>query len=1320
MANPRPQTRQRPTGTSPGHRSCTLGLPTGRARRNSAEPTPPDHITLLDGDRHIAAAKGDRVFLYRYEDLPDDGGEVLPITERRMAAPVRHLQAWPRDGSTVVVVALEDDSLWEIELPGAASYQSRPENPRARPLTENLGGRASHLIATRRHILVVVEEHGRSGPMLVELDPITATVTRRAPLPLDRLTSIAPLDPERSDWLVAVDARHGAHLVGFPVDDDGSIVQTTPFEPSARVTAAAAIDDRWVAVARKGGEVLLVRRAPGVGGRAEDAAETCRRLRESLRHEHQSETADDGDPGRPTGGRPDPGIPDDEPCEERRRANLGWTIAALHKVGNHLIAVSARGDRMAVLDHKLDVMFELYLGNRGAVLASGAATTDRMIVLRRGSSRIEAWSLDAYIRGLRGPALEFPEWRRPPDPRHARTVTFHGRRSSPGTPNPDLKVAVFTVTEPGQAFGDPNQSRMQALLEPNVYSVVTDYYEEISFSTVTPEFSVFGVHLGTPRRPLVLPRAIASYFYDDFFPGGIEAVMPGNWASPLVLDGSEAMTLHSEPSVGVGRDYPVRFAALWTSRTHNAYPVAVSFTGTETLQVNVVDQTGTARALTLDFGALNLSHAQGDDEAAFLAALGQHVTNAVRTAEAAAGAPRVIEDVVFRRIRSNDDDAVFGRLQGQFRVAAAAGASQKGQVSITVPGAPPAGLVALGLTDPIPRDGVLGSRIQIVDYLAECLHATRYDAGEGAGLNDPHLATAVVATEDATTQQVRVRIQLTNEKGGPGAHITLVSSSGLTASGWSTATPVLGSQSTSNNQNTLRDHQNLANDVFTAAMDHIRASGPWNPNAVRAQFADFDVMVIGFVGACPTTTTAGLTVPPADRWNSANPVDFSRLRMFKRQHQAKDLNNPIPFFPAVTMGTDVVIGQRFNQFDPGVMSHEIGHGLGLPDLYRETGFRDDVLYLDRWCQMAGGNSRFNHFCAYSKWSVGWIVKSPNPSLNRVIDVPMPAPSGTTTTEAWLVPVEHWDNTMRADVVAEVGSGLPIGQMMKVHLGSDGGVVDLIEFRSPGVKFSQQLLPTPAVIVTNVLDPWTDRRWAVKRDGDFFYRRHAHLLNNGNELLASGDSWDFAAGKEFPLKGCRVQIAELRSIRGGTIPICRLRVQREAAEFIDLYFQDNVPSWHSPDIWVDWPGDNPDPTIPRTYPEGTPTDQGEAVRFPGSGVEPHFLVVRPHNAGNVRAEDVKLRWFICDPPGGGDDNRWEERDTQTLPQVDGGVFEIGPFTWNVDPGTNSHVCLRAEIIDWTIPSGVDPATGDTVALSSDDVVLQNNLAQKNVIDFEALT
>lgn len=145
-----------------------------------------------------------------------------------------------------------------------------------------------------------------------------------------------------------------------------------------------------------------------------------------------------------------------------------------------------------------------------------------------------------------------------------------------------------------------------------------------------------------------------------------------------------------------------------------------------------------------------------------------------------------------------------------------------------------------------------------------------------------------------------------------------------------------------------------------------------------------------------------------------------------------------------------------------------------------------------------------------------------------------------------------------------------------------------------------------------------------------------------------------------------------------------------------------------------------PANTRTYPVGTPTDQGETVRFPGSGTEKHFVVARVHNAGNARAEEVKVRWFVCDPPGVGDDGRWVNRGTQTIPEVGPGDNEITPFEWQVDAFTNVHQCMRMEIIDWTIPDEIDPATGDTVALASDDVKLQNNNAQQNVFDFEALT
>ena len=1231
------------------------------------------------------------ICLYPYADLPTNGRSTAPLAEFVTAAPVRHVRPLPGGGPLAAVLVLRDRTLWTIEFPDPTGSATSDDGTRAVQLVEDLGGDARHVVCTRRAIVVVIAGHG-SYSTLLEIDRRTGGIARRASIPLANVVTVRPLDPRRSDLMVVVDARHGAFVVGFAPDRDGSEVQVTPFDPEARITAVTALDERWLVAARKGGELVKIPRSTATGGRVDPATEVCREVHSVPRR-------------RGAGG-----VIDDEPCERKQSARLGWSVATLDRVGHHLVAVAARGDRMAVLDLNLTVVFERHLGRHRYRLATGSPSTDRMLALQVGTARLEAWSLDEYCTGIHAVEAQ-PTIPRRSHPITSETVTYHGRRSEPAAPNPHLRVAVFTVTEPGQSFGDPDQARMQALLAPNVYAVVQDYYLENSFDTLEPEFDVFGVHLGGTRRPLVLPNPIASYFYDVFTPGGVETVMPAVWTGPLTLDGTESMTLRTDPAVGVGKDYPVPFAALWTSRTHSSYPVSVTFTGTETLQVDVTDHAGATHALSLSFGALALSHAQGDDEEVFLAAVGQHVTTAVRAAEVAAGLPPQLQDVVFRRIRGSDDDSVFGRLQGELSVTpAAGGAPQKGRVSIVPPAVLSAPLTVLGLVGAGGQDGVLASLTETTDYLRECLHAARFDAGEGIGLNDPQLAADVVAEEDTTAHTARVQIQLTRDKGGAGARITVLKSAGLVASGWSGATPVPGSQSTSNNQNTMRFHRKLADDVFTAAMDHLRATGPWDAETVRAQFATFDAMMIGFVGACPAT------VPVANRWNAVDAVDFGRLRMFVRHHQATDLHNPDPSQPPVTMGTDLLIGQRFNQFDPGVMSHEIGHGLGLPDLYFATGFRDDVVYVDRWCQMAGGNSRFNHFCAWSKWSVGWIAQSDDDALNRVIDVDMPSPSGVSVTEAWLVPVEYWDAAMRADVVAAVGSGVAVGQVMLVHLGSDGGVVDLIEFRAPGRSYSQQLPPTPAVIVTNVLQPGTDQRWAVNG----LYRREVHLLNDGTELIAVGDTWDFATGHEFPLKGCQVEIVDLRTIRGGSIPICRVRVERQPAEFIDLYFQDNVPSWRSPDIWVDWPGDNPDPSVPRVYPEGTPTDQGETVRFPGSGVEPHFMVVRPHNAGNIRAEDVKVRWFICDPPGAGDRNRWVERDTQTLPELSGNTWAVVPFTWAVNPATNAHQCIRAEIIDWTIPAGVDPATGDTVALSSDDVRLQNNNAQKNVTDFEATT
>ena len=770
MAEKDTQPSSRGIGRSPGYRTCVVeagdqpprgrepaaGKPTRKRPPKGPGKKPPEervrtpeHLVLFGGDRYGAIAHDRRIRFYRYDDLPADGGAVRPVAEIRTDLPVIGLANRPSERRLALVAALANRSLVEFELPEPVLGRDHDEKPRSHVLLDDVGGELRYLVCTRRSTLAVVDRASGAGLALVAVNAVAGGTARRADLPLANLTSVSALDPQRSDLLVAVDARHGAHVLGFPTGQDSATIEVAQVDPEVRATAMAALSDQWLVVARKGGELIQVRATPAIGGRAPIAAEVCQQLRRLLRacgcecrelhppgHQPPCDcgkkptppvTGEPGHPGTPGNGGPPGGAgQDDEPCQERQRATLGWTVAQFRRAGRYLIALAAGGERMAVLDRNLNVVFERYLGPRGSLVAASPGGADRMLVMQRGKNTLEAWSLDEYVPALRGTLAPAPG-HRPADPTLARPVTFRGRKSRPASPNPHLRVCVFTVTEPGQAFGDPDQAKMQALLETNVYDIAYDYYRENSFQTLETEFTVFGVHLGAPRAPLVLPRSFASYFYDDYTPGGIEAVMPADWTDPPVFDGTEAMTLHSEPALGVGKDYAIPFAALWTTHTHNFYPVAVNFAGTETLQINVEDETGTARVLNARLWGADAQPRAGRrrgrlPQRARPACHERHPGGRDR----GRSPDRDTGCRVPAHPHLNDDDTQFGRLQGQFRVAAAGSATQKGHATLTLPGMAPAALVAIGAGWrglPLRRVGQLIRRL--TSYFAECLHAAQ-------------------------------------------------------------------------------------------------------------------------------------------------------------------------------------------------------------------------------------------------------------------------------------------------------------------------------------------------------------------------------------------------------------------------------------------------------------------------------------------------------------------------------------------------------------------------------------------------------------------
>lgn len=1292
----------------PGYRQFQAYRPKGKGGKRPDARDMPGAMTLFGpDDGYVAVAEGAVVSIYRFDTFGQKGAK--PVAAAKLKdRPLRLVPGGVRAPGGIY--ALDDDGrLFFAEFRDA--LQGDATRVKFSQIAGALKDPIRDVVVLRRRLILVTGQDGDLA--LHSVDRKSGVIRQQGRVAL--AADFAAFDADRHDILIG---RKGgeARLVLLPDDTTTGAPEVHALDVD-RVTAVHVMDGTHLVLGQKGGGLrkvdLRASAIPQAAARVADPlARLCYVLRTLLKRCgcdcDCAGHADPGDDGSGDGGT-GPGRPgDDEPCGDRHRAKLGFTAHKMARVGAYLVATDRSNTRMALLDSKLNVLTERKLSRHGASVATGQAHSHNMLIHIPRNQRVEAFVLEEFAAALK-PRLP-DDFTLVPLPK-PKTVTYWGNSRQPAVPNPTVKVCLFPVIDNQQTFSDADMGKLMAQIAAKSFDKVNDYYDECSFGEADYQFTTFGHDLFGPRRPLVLPQRVADYWYETYRAGGLKVVIPADYANPIAFDGTESLSIKTFPRAGADNTYDIPFAAMWTDETFGTYPVDITFDGTETAELAVETQTGDSHTLTLSFAPLALTLNQGDDHAAFLSSLAAHVTDAIRAAEASLpGNPVLIQDVVYRRERTSSDATQFGRLQGQFKAQAMGGASQKARISVA--SSTGAALSDIGLSTSDDTPGVMDGTTRIRNYVSECLRAALVDAGEGIGGSSAYFSTSVPNGFDSGTDEFEVTVSFTSNYGGQEARMEVQASSGLAGTGWDVGQPDPGSTSNPNNTNTLRDSHELSDDTFTAACDHIRAQGMWDRDAIMAMFSDFDVFMITHIGA------AHSGIPAADAWSCDEPADFSNKRMYKRTHYPTDKNPPGGEDP-VQFGTNAITGQNYTYISSadlnaatGVMAHELGHALGLPDLYSANGYRDDVLYVDRYSMMAGSNSTFHHFCGWSKWALGWIPDDPDPNVNRTVFVDMPPATGPEVTEAWLVPVEYWDNAMRQDVRDLVGGSVEIGQLMKLNLGSDGGVTAFLELRAQGDTFSQNLSNQPTIYATNGLDPNTDREWAVNN----LYRRQAHRLNAGTELRNVGDAWDFARAPEFPVKGTVARIEEQVMVRG-SIPVWRVAVEREQAEFIDLHFQDHVPSWKSPDIWVDWAGDNDDPSVPREYPVGMPTDQGETVRFPSSGTERHYMVARVHNAGNAPAENVKVRWYVCDPPGAGDDGRWVNRGDQTIPLVADGDNELAVFNWDVDAGTNDHQCMRMEIIDWDIPDGIDPATGDTVALASDDVKLQNNNAQQNVFDFE---
>jgi M6 family metalloprotease-like protein len=846
------------------------------------------------------------------------------------------------------------------------------------------------------------------------------------------------------------------------------------------------------------------------------------------------------------------------------------------------------------------------------------------------------------------------------------------------------KVLALPVVEQGQVFHDADMSKLAPFLQSQGFDVAINFYDEASHGLLTLSYDLFGWNAGPPGPPLQMPVKTRSFFNPPFVAGGLRSTTT---AASATIDGTESLVIRVDSRLAdrKGKQLTVPFAALVATVSLGPFPVDITFSGTESCAFDVT-KGGQTKHVSLQFTAKPITITT----AAEFASLGTYLDGIMNTALTKAGMPGVFAPFSVKRSAENPN------LVGSIFILLAfnPGGADKGVIANFAT----SGLSQIGLdtatTGTFAFPGDTGS-LQV--HLARLLTVSQADAGFAS---DPLLQRTLKISASGST--ITIDINLSDKDGGEMASIALISQAGLEALGFDKAAPNPGGTSSSDWANAINDAQGLVNDAFSAALARIGG----NADDALNIFGGYNSIMVVFI------ESPGPAVPAAQQW-SVDPVDYSNLRGLFINAQA---------FDATSISTTLTCGWIISLFDdkgtpnPALMSHETGHSLGYPDLYLTAEYRRDLLYVNNWSVMSY-HLPMPHHCGAIKVHSGWIGgdKGPDGKLSRVVYVATPTPSGPTATEALLVPNEYWDTGMETAVQAAFpGVTAKVAQLVHIDLGGDGNQFDIIEARQKGVAFSQLLPASPALIAMNVLDFEDDTRYAV--DGK--YRRKVQQLNTGFDLVKKGDSFDFASAPALQAAGVSVTILDVVGVTrpAGVVQVFHVRVDRQAADYIDLAFTQTTPYYLCPDVWVDWAGDNPakqeDPANHDQYPVGMPLDQGDAVRVPKTGTELHWAVARVWNLGTIPALNVEVIVYKCDPPGSGDRGQFNQFGSDIIPQIDPQQPVDLPIAWNVGPNDSGHTCILAEIADWTLPD----KPGTIIALGSDDLTLSNNHGQKNVSTF----
>lgn len=1276
---------------------------------------------LVDGGRSLVVASGRRLTIYRLEVDGDqaraDQVQEIELPGRAFAvdeSPLGVLIATQADRHAVVALLRERElsiihrtagTVTAFAVGGTHAYTvvREPEGDRARLLQLNIRQRAVSNSRALEHARMSVTID-RSGGHIVVTD-----IVARAVLSLDDRLQLIPL-----------------RLVAPPGH--------APNRPGERARLKHPL-----------GCCCFCCKPPADDGRPDDRSDD--------RHPSDgTPPSDGGPPGRDSPVPPhhhgDAGVPSNDGgtiVADRDRVDhhpprgisplpcgrsLFFGVVTLKHAGAYLLAADRNNRHVALLSADMNLVDEWDVGRGGAVLAT-TRESPMFLMHVRGSGQWSLHDADLIVSKYR-PWLDlFPLL-------PLESKTFIGQQTyalsygQPETPD-HITALVLPVIEGNQTFSSANLSGFGAFVQRTAASAIKDYHDENSFGAMkNVSVTVFGAGKGPPGGPLKLPRAeLAMYFFPEYKGAKLEIVKHGvNAASRVVFDGRESLKIEVKPLDGgsPASTLTLEFFALGFKLQQDLYPVTLKFIGNEKLTLQLTLPDGTAKTLQLAFTVKSIEF---PDDASVtptvavpvppkIAELIGYLDGIMQAAETAAGlTSRVFAPPKILRVREIAKQ--FGRLLVTFGAATTTGnkLAVTGATSTHPSGDP------MGLDNPM-----LGS-LSVTDSAAlkEIVDNAALLAQDAAKVQfNVRVLNPSSAAFDAGASRLTTIITIANLHGGPGAMVKSLASSG-TGEWFDTATSHANSASTNNNEKALRDRSELYQDAFSAAIDVLRtAKQPLDG------LKEFSVILIMPLEAMDPAVTF-----PSEAWSVSalhRPFGFRGAENITTVIDRKDKTIQLP-------GAWALVFMPGGQPDTPLINHEIGHGLKFGDLYFQDGYRDELRYMGDWAMM-DQHFRSPHHGGYHKLQAGWIPDGAGTSSDygRVYPLDLPDASHVLVREMLMVPIELWRDSLAASSRTAFGvpGDFPVVQLVRIDFGGDGSVFGLIEARQRGVKFGQCLpdgaggcLPpgVGGVLISNCISWARDDRFALADR----YRRPVHLLNPNNILSTAGQQFDLAFAPEFAVKGLKVELLDVKIVEGDA-QVFRIKVTRENAAFADVFMETGVPYYKSPDVWVDWTGDNgPGGKVPslneadhHKYPLGQPTDQGELLHVHPAGTnksEQHWIVARIRNRGTVKAVDIDIQFFYYEPPGAGDGGKpMDVRNLDRYKFVGSKLEEIpgrddpsyAPkdvlVPWPLHAGFAGHTCLYVHIKDSRVP---EDSTG--AVLGTADIWGQNNIAQKNVDVYE---